>query len=141
MGTELRDSTGNMSRSDPSSRRVLFGSTVALAAVVALDLDDGQLGVLFSVGFILIVVTAALAVDRSGLFMAGFLPPSLMIGAIVAVATFSETALVRDGTPHSESTSAQVLAGLIYFSGSLIIGHGLALAAIGMRNMTIRAKD
>ena len=47
---------------------------VSLAAVTALDLADGRLGFLFSLGFVLAVVTAPLSVDVRSLLTTGVMP-------------------------------------------------------------------
>ncbi|AWB93075.1 hypothetical protein C3E78_13150 [Aeromicrobium chenweiae] len=122
-----------MARYDLSAGQVLVASCVAMAAVVLLDLMDGRLGLLYSVGFVLIVITAPLSVDVRGLFPTGVLPPVLMIVSLLAVCLFEPDAIQVNGMAKDASTIARLIAGTIDHGLTLVIGHGLAIVLIALR--------
>lgn len=118
---------------DPGPAQVYLVSAFALALVMALDLADGRIGLIFSAGFILIVVTAAVAVRQSGLFAVGLLPPLLLLVAAMFFGAASESSLPVAPIPDVNGMAAQTLAMLMQASGALVVGHALALAVIGIR--------
>ena len=66
---------------------------VAMAAIVWLDLSDGTLGPAFTVGFILIVLTAPMAVDLRSIVSTGVLPPPRLIHTHIFVVLFEPQAI------------------------------------------------
>ena len=106
---------------------------VSLAAVIALDLTDGRLGFLFSLGFVLAVVTAPLSVDVRSLLTTGVMPPVLLIGSLFTVALFFPEAIVVDGMPADAGALARTIAAVIDHGITLVIGHVVALAGIVVR--------
>jgi hypothetical protein len=125
-----------MARRDLSARQAIVGACLAMAGVIGLDLLDGTLGPLFSVGFVLIAVTVPLAVDVRSLFPAGVLPPALLIGSLLLVCLFAPSAIDVDGLAKDAGAVARLIAAVIDHGMTLVLGHGLALGIIAVRIMT-----
>ena len=111
-------------------------ASFSLGVVTALDLADGRLGILFSVGFVLAVVTAPMSVDPRSLLTTGVMPPVLLIGALSIVAMFFPDAIVVDGLPGDAGTLARAIAAVVDHGITLVVGHVLALAGIVVRVAT-----
>ena len=122
-----------MARRDPSARQAIVAACLSMAVVIALDLVDGRLGLLFSVGFVLIAVTVPLAVDVRSLFPAGVLPPALLIGSLLLVCMFAGSAIHVDGLAKDASLVGRFIATVIDHGLTLVVGHGLALGIIALR--------
>lgn len=120
-------------RSDLSARQAITAACLAMTAIVLLDLVDGRLGPLYSVGFVLIVVTAPMAVDVRQLFPAGVLPPVLLILSLFAVCLFEPSAIQVGGMAEDAGTVARLIAGTIDHGLTLLVGFGLALVIIALR--------
>ena len=127
-----------MARRDPSARQAIVAACLAMAVVIALDLVDGRLGLLFSVGFVLIAVTVPLAVDVRSLFPAGVLPPALLIGSLLLVCMFAGSAIHVDGLAKDASLVGRFIATVIDHGLTLVVGHGLALGIIALRILADR---
>lgn len=127
-----------MARRDPSARQAITVACVAMAAVIGLDLTDGRLGLLFSVGFVLIAVTVPLAVDVRSLFPAGVLPPALLIGSLLLVTVFASSAIRIDGLAEDASMIGRFIAAVVDRGLTLVVGHGLALGIIALRILSDR---
>lgn len=125
--------SARVARYDLGPGQVIVASCVAMAAVVLLDLTDGRLGLLYSVGFVLVVITAPLSVDVRGLFPTGVLPPVLLIGSLLAVCLLAPDAIQVGGMAKDASTVARLIAGTIDHGLTLVVGHVLALAIIALR--------
>lgn len=109
---------------------------LSLGAVTALDLADGRLGLLFSIGFVLAVVTAPLSVDVRSLLTTGVMPPVLLIASLFTIALFFPDAIVVDGLHADAGALARTLAAVIDHGITLVVGHVLALAGIVVRVVT-----
>jgi hypothetical protein len=140
MSSMTARSPAAMARRDLSAQQAIGLAGVALAAVTALDLADGRLGFLFSLGFVLAVVTAPLSVDVRSLLPTGVMPPVLLIGALWVVAWFFPDAIVVDGLPSDAGTLARTIAAVVDHGITLVIGHVLALALIVVRVATAPAR-
>lgn len=121
---------------DLSARQAIWCAVGAMTLVTMLDLLDGRLGLLFSVGFILIAGTASLSVDLDSLFPTGVLPPVLLFGTLWLVAVVSPSAIQVDGLAATAGVMARLIAGVIDHGMTLVIGHGLALGIIVLRILT-----
>lgn len=130
-----------LSRRDLNARQAIVGACLSMAVIVALDLSDGQLGPLFSVGFVLIAVTVPLSVDLRSLFPAGVLPPALLIGSLLLICVVNSSAVHVDGLSADASTMGRVIAAVIDRGLTLVIGHGLALAVIALRIVTAPSRS
>ena len=122
-----------LARRDLSAPQGVALASGSLAAITALDLLDGRLGFLFSLGFVLAVVTAPLSVGVRSLLTTGVLPPILLIVALAAVAVLAPDAIVVDGLPANAGAFGRTLAAVIDHGITLVVGHALALGAIGVR--------
>ncbi len=122
-----------MARHDLTARHAIIAACLAMTAIVLLDLMDGRLGLLYSVGFVLIVVTAPLSVDVRSLFPTGVLPPTLLIGSLLAVCLIDPSAVRVTGLAPDASLVARMIAGTIDHGMTLFVGHGLALVIITLR--------
>lgn len=121
---------------DLNAREAIRFAVIAIAALTGLDLTDGRLGFLFSLSFVLIVVTVALAVDLESLFQAGVLPPALMIGALAIVAMFWPDAIQVNGLADDAGFIGRLIAATIDHGKTLVLGHGLALGIVALRIVT-----
>jgi hypothetical protein len=125
-----------LARSDLSARQMVWLSCLALGVVIALDLIDGRLGILFSVGFVLVAGTMPLAVDVRQLLPSGVLPPVLLITAVGVVCLLAPAAVVVEGMPADVGWAGHTLAGTVDHGITLLVGHGLAIAAVVSRILT-----
>jgi hypothetical protein len=136
MSSMTARSPGALVRRDLTAQGAVALAVISLTAVTALDLADGRLGILFSVGFVLAVVTAPLSVDVRSLLTTGVMPPILLIVALWNVALFFPDAIVVDGLHTDAGTLARTLAAVIDHGITLVVGHVLALAGIVVRVAT-----
>jgi hypothetical protein len=118
---------------DVSGRNVVVAAVLAMAVVCGLDLIDGRLGLAFSIGFVLIAITVPMAIELRSVVVAGVLPPVLLIVALFTVALINPTALTVEGLHRDAGVFARTLAAVLDHGLTLVIGHGLALAAIVLR--------
>ncbi|MCW2751777.1 MAG: hypothetical protein JWR83_2887 [Aeromicrobium sp.] len=119
-----------------TARQAITAACVAMALITLLDRADGRLGFLFSLGFVLVVITVAMSVDIDSLFPAGVLPPALLIGTMAIVSMFWPDAIQVDGLSAHAGFIGRLIAGVIDRGATLIIGHGLALGIIAVRILT-----
>lgn len=129
-------SPAGLARHDLSAQQAIAVACFSLAAVTAVDLTDGRLGFLFSLGFVLAVVTAPLSVDLRSLLPTGVMPPVLLIGALWVISLFFPHAIVVDGLPADAGALARTIAAVIDHGITLVVGHVLALAGIVVRVAT-----
>ena len=135
MSSRTARSSG-LARHDLSAQQSVAVACVSLAAVTALDLTDGRLGFLFSLGVVLAVLTAPLSVDVRSLLTTGVMPPVLLIGSLFAVALFFPDAIVVDGMPGDAGALARTIAAVVDHGITLVVGHVLALVGIAVRVVT-----
>lgn len=122
-------------RGDLTGPAVVILAFVAMAAVTWLDLTDGELGTAFSVGFVLTALTAPMAVDRRSLVTTGALPPILLIVCLFVVSLISPDSISVHGLAPDAGVMARTLAATLDHGLVLVLGHGLALAAIALRSV------
>jgi hypothetical protein len=120
---------------DLSGTAVVVLAFLAMAGVAWLDLTDGTLGPAFSVAFVLIVVTAPLAIELRSIVTTGVLPPVLLILTLLGVVVIDPTAVQADGLAAHAGVVARAIATTLDHGLILVIGHVLALAAIVLRNV------
>jgi hypothetical protein len=113
---------------------VVLGAVLMVLLVVLLDLLAFRgLTVLSDVGFVLVCAAAALAVRPREFFVVGVLPPLLMAG-VVALLAF----LARDAVAEPSDGFGQALvSGLAHHAGALIVGYGLTLALLALRQVAL----
>lgn len=132
----VEDMSSTTAARDLTAQGVVALAVVALAVVTGLDLLDGRLGFVFSLGFVLVVLTAPFSVDARSLLTTGVMPPVLLIAALWVVALLAPQAIVIDGLPADAGTLARTLAAVIDHGVTLVVGHVLALAAVVARVVT-----
>lgn len=114
----------------------MLAAFVALAAIVILDLVDGRVGLLFSLGFIMTAVTAPLAVHVDGMRPLLALPPVLLVVMLLAISVVRPEALPISGLPDSASWFARTLSAFVKHGVVLAIAYALAVAATLWRHRT-----
>ena len=92
-----------------------------------------RLGLFFGLSFVLCALTIALVVDTAGLFVAGVLPPLLMLGVLTAVVVLAPAAVDAPHLAHDAGALQRVIAGIVGHATALVVGHGVALTIIGLR--------
>ncbi len=110
--------------------RVAWLAAGGCAAIVLIDLAlFDHLGPLFDIGFVLVGITAALAVRPRDFFTVGVLPPFLLLGvlAVLAVVQPGAVAGADDGIGQA------LVAGLAHHSGALFAADVNVLVVIGIR--------
>jgi hypothetical protein len=125
MTQAVRSTPPRTARRDPTARQAIIGACLAMTAIVLLDLVDGGLDLLYSVGFVLIVVTVPLAV--------GVRPPVLLIVSLLLVCLFDPSAIRVEGMSAGAGTLARLIAATLDHGLTLAIGQVLALAVITLR--------
>ncbi len=118
---------------DLTVRGMVTLGVVATGAITLLDLVDGHLGFLFSLGFVLVVVTLALAVDVRDLFPAGMVPPVLLLASLLLLAVLVPSAVSVDGVAADAGLVTRYIATVVHHGLTLVVGQGLALAVIVWR--------
>ena len=130
----LRARTHRMARRELSAPAVVTVSAACVlgAAAVQLLLTDA-LGLFFGACFVLTSITAALVVRTDGFFVVGVLPPLLLIGVLTTVGVADPSAIDAPGLAEDAGLLQRVIAGIVSQAGALVIGHGAAIAVIGLR--------
>lgn len=133
MTQEVHRTSTRVSRHDLSARQAIVAACVAMTAIVLLDLADGRVSLLYSVGFVLIVTTVPLSVDIRQLFPTGVLPPVLLVVSLLLICLFDPSAVRVGGLADDASTFARLIAATIDHVATLGIGYALTLAIIVLR--------
>ena len=123
----------NLSRHDLTTRGAILSSVVALAIVTALDLIDGIIGILFSVGYLLAVTTAPLAVKLRGLYTVVLMPPVLLLVFMLIIASLAPGALVVENLPESTGVLGHAISATVKHGGILLLGQALAITTTLLR--------
>ena len=108
---------------------------LAMAALVWLDLTDGKLGPAFTVGFILVALTAPMAVDLRSIVTTGVLPPPLLILTLFGVGLVEPSAIDIPGLAADAGVITRTVATTLDHGITLVIAHVLALTTIVLRNV------
>lgn len=114
---------------------MIVAAFVAMAGVVWLDLSDGALGPAFTVGFILVALTAPMAVDLRSIVGTGVLPPALLILTLFGVVLVEPGAIEIPGLAADAGVITRTIATTLDHGVALVIGHALALTMIVVRNV------
>ena len=120
---------------DLSGAAVVVLAFLAMAAIVWLDLTDGKLGSAFTVGFILVALTAPMAVDLRSVVTAGVLPPPLLILTLFGVVLIEPGAIEVPGLAADAGAITRTIGTTLDHGVALVIGHALALTMIVLRNV------
>jgi hypothetical protein len=108
---------------------VTLGLAVALT-VVALDLlITDRVSVLFDIAFVTLSIVLALRVRPRDFFTVGVLPPLVMVVVFVLLGATRPGAVAHP----DDSLIQAVISGLSSHSLALVLGYGLALACLAVR--------
>ena len=118
---------------DLTARGTITAAVVAMAAVIVLDLLDGRIGFLFSLGFTLTVLTLPLAINRRDLLPAIILPPVLLLVSLLAVCILRPESISVDGMADDPGLIGRYIASIVDHGLTLAVGHALAIAVIVWR--------
>jgi hypothetical protein len=114
---------------------VLRATTLLLLAVVGLNyLATSTLGLGFDLVFVLACAVIALWVRPRDFFMIGVFPP-IFLGAVVIVLGILDPGSVARA---SDNAGQAIVSGLAHQAQTLVIGYGLTLALIALRQVAIR---
>lgn len=122
-----------MAGRDLSARQAIIAACLAMTVITGVDLIDGRLDLLFSVGFVLIVITVPMSVDVRSLFPAAVLPPILLVATLLGVCIIDPSAIQVAGMAKDAGTVARLIAATIDHGMTLLIGQGIALVLIAWR--------
>lgn len=102
---------------------------------VLLDLRVfSDLTLLFDIAFVLVCTAAALAVRPRDFFLVGVFPPLLMAGTIAVLALVSRGSVADP----SDGFVQTLVSGLAHHAGALVVGYGLTLAVLSLRQVALR---
>jgi hypothetical protein len=114
---------------------VIRAAVAGLVLVTLVSLLFGnRLGIVFDVGFVLICVAAALWVHPKDFFTVGVLPPLLLALTVVTLAVVDRAAVAKAGDPLIQA----VVSGLAHHALALVVGYGLTLAVLALRQVALR---
>ncbi|TQL69807.1 hypothetical protein FB381_3723 [Nocardioides albertanoniae] len=116
---------------------VALGSAISLTVTFVDLLIDEQVGLLFDLTFVAIAVTLALIVRPSDFFVVGVLPPLIMLGIFILLAT-TQPGSIAD---RDDSAVQAVISGLGHHSISLFIGYAACLGCLVMRRRVLRQRS
>lgn len=128
----------NLSRHDLSLRGAIGSSVVALGLITALDLIDGTIGLPFTVGFVLAVVTAPLAVQIRGLYALVLMPPILLFLAMLVIASLAPQTLAIENLPESTGVFGRAISATVHRGGALLLGQALAIMTVLLRLWSVQ---
>lgn len=118
---------------EPGRAVVALGFALAMTVVVV-DLMFGEgLGALFDVCFPLLCIAVALLVRPRDFFFVGVLPPLMLAIIFVFIAIVQPSAIADPGDGVVQAT----VSGLSHHSGSLLIGYGLCLGVLFIRQQVL----
>ena len=130
----------NLSRHDLTTGGTIMMSVLALSIISSIDLLDNEIGAVFTVGYLLVVVTAPLAVTERGLYVITLMPPVLLMLAMLTIASLNPEALVIENLPESTGPVGHAISATMKNGGILMLGQGLAIVASLLRFWNAREK-
>jgi hypothetical protein len=120
---------------EPGRQVVVLGVAVTLTAVVLDLLVNSTLTLLFDLVFVVLCVALALLVRPRDFFTVGVLPPLLMLGAFWMLGILATGAIAHE----SDGIVQAVVTGLASHATALVVGYGLSLAILAVRQRVIGA--
>ncbi|MEI5672788.1 MULTISPECIES: DUF6542 domain-containing protein [unclassified Nocardioides] len=121
---------------EPGRQMVALGLAAALT-VVAIDLLlTGRVSVLFDIAFVALSVGLALRVRPRDFFTVGVLPPLVMVSVFLLLAATRPEAVAHP----DDSVVQAVISGLSSHSVALVLGYGLCLACLAVRQRFVTAE-
>ena len=114
---------------------MIRAAVLAVLAVTLVDLLFGnRLGVLFDIAFVLVCVGSALWVHPRDFFSVGVMPPLLLGSTVLVLAVVDRAAVAKAGDPLVQA----VVSGLAHHAIALVIGYGLTLLVLALRQVALR---
>ena len=114
---------------------MVASATFLLLFVVLMDLlAFRDLTVMSDVVFVLVCAAAALAVRPREFFVVGVLPPLLMAATVGFLALMARDAVADPADGFGQA----LVSGLAHHAGALIVGYGLTLALLALRQVARR---
>ena len=118
-----------------SGSRVVRLAALASLLLIGVDLlVTHRLSLIFATGFVLVCAGCALAVRPRDFFTVGVLPPLLLLGCCLALA-FAHPAAVAHA---SDGVVQATISGLAHKATALIIGYGVALGLLAIRQQVLK---
>jgi len=114
-------------------RLAILGGLLVLALDIAIN---GQLTLIFDIGFVLLCVWAALAVRPRDFFPIGVLPPLLLLGLITLLAIIHTGWVAQPGDRLIQA----VVSGLAHRATGLLTAYLLTLAILAIRQRVFRKR-
>ncbi len=114
-------------------RLAILGGLLVLALDIAIN---GQLTLIFDIGFVLLCVWAALAVRPRDFFPIGVLPPLLLLGLITLLAIVHKAWVAQPG----DGLIQAVVSGLAHRATGLLTAYLLTLAILAIRQRVFRKR-
>ncbi len=117
-------------------RLVLRATSLFLLAVLGLNhLATGSLGLGFDLAFVAACAVTALWVRPRDFFMIGVFPPIFLGVVVIVLGVVDPGAVAR----ASDNAGQAVVSGLAHQARTLVLGYGLTLAIIALRQVAIRS--
>ncbi len=116
-------------------RLVLRATSLILLAALGLNhVTTGRMGLGFDLAFVAACAVIALWVRPRDFFMIGVFPP-IFLGVVVIVLGVADPGSVARA---SDNAGQAVVSGLAHQAQTLVVGYGLTLAIIALRQVAIR---
>jgi hypothetical protein len=119
---------------EPGRQMVALGLAGALTAVAVDLLVFDQVTVLFDVVFVPLSIALALLVRPRDFFTVGVLPPLMMVVIFLMLGATRPGAIAHP----DDSLVQSVISGLSSHSLALVLGYGLSLACLAVRQRFLR---
>ena len=112
---------------------VLVAAAALVAATLLSLLVGDRIGAFFDVVFVLTCLGAALAVRPRDFFTVGVLPPLLLAATVLLLALADRGAVAR----ADDALAQALVSGLAHHALALVLGYGLALAVLALRQVAL----
>jgi hypothetical protein len=119
---------------EPGRQVAVLGVAVTLTVALLDLLVFGRLTVLFDLCFALLCVALALLVRPRDFFTVGVLPPLLMVGVFAFIGVVKPDVIADE----TDGMVQAVVSGLGHHAGALIVGYGLSLGVLALRQRVLR---
>lgn len=115
--------------------RVAATALLAALSTAALNLAlTGRLSLFFDLTFVVVCLVAAFAVRPRDFFVAGVLPPLLMLATVTSLAVLARGTVAEE----VDSLVQAVVSGLAHHAGGLVAGYASTLLVLALRQVALR---
>jgi hypothetical protein len=121
---------------EPGRQVVALGMALALTTVVVDLALVGRISFLFDLCFVALCVALALVVRPTDFFTVGVLPPLLMVSVFLLLGVTRPGVIADDG----DGVVQAVVTGLSHHSAALVVGYGLCLACLAIRQQVVASR-